>query len=67
MNIIYSIRSPVRVDDNITDNIEILWKEPAIKEIFSYRAKLSIDDSSSYLFDQVRQITTRSYIPTYQV
>eukprot|EP00483_Globobulimina_turgida_P000476 UN00476 len=52
------------VDESVATNVEILWKEPAIKEIFDNRAKLKIDDSSAYFFDEVRRIATRSYIPT---
>ncbi len=55
------------VDESVAQNIEILWKESAIKEIFDNRAKLKIDDSSSYFFDEVRRIATRSYIPTDKV
>merc|ERR1719273_101794 len=52
------------VDEAVADNVEILWKEPAMKEIYANRAKLKIDDSSAHFFDQVRRIATRSYIPT---
>mmetsp|Transcript_50805 Transcript_50805/g.80939 ORF Transcript_50805/g.80939 Transcript_50805/m.80939 type:complete len:357 (-) Transcript_50805:749-1819(-) len=58
------IRNDMDVDEQVAENVEILWKEPAMKEIFENRAKLKIDDSSAYFFDEVRRIATRSYIPT---
>jgi len=60
------IRNDMDVDEAVASNVETLWKEPAMKEIFANRAKLKIDDSSAYFFDQVRRIATRSYIPTDQ-
>jgi len=58
------IRNDMDVDQNVAENVELLWKEPAIKEIFDARAKLKIDDSSQYFFEEVQRIATRSYIPT---
>eukprot|EP01084_Bolivina_argentea_P181242 313043_1 len=58
------IRNDMDVDEQVAENVEILWKEPAVKEIFENRAKLKLDDSSCYFFEDVRRIATRSYIPT---
>jgi len=58
------IRNDMDVDENVAENVEALWKEPAMKEIYANRAKLKIDDSSAHFFDNVRRIATRSYIPT---
>eukprot|EP01084_Bolivina_argentea_P212523 361236_1 len=60
------IRNNMDVDQAVAENIEIFWKEDAIKEIFKGCSKLKIDDSTSYFFDNVRRIATRSYIPTDQ-
>jgi GTPase SAR1 family protein len=58
------VRNDMDVDDAVADNVEILWKEVAVQEVFENRARLKLDDSSSYFFNQVRRIATRSYIPT---
>ena len=61
------VRSDIDVDENVANNIELLWKEEAVQTIFDQRARLKIDDSSSYFFDEVRRIAARSYIPTDKV
>ena len=61
------IRNDMDVDEQVATNVEILWKESAIREIFDNRARLKINDSSAYFFDEVRRIATRSYIPTDKV
>eukprot|EP01084_Bolivina_argentea_P157187 273925_1 len=58
------IRNDMDVDEAVAENVEILWKEAAIKEIFDNRAKLKIDDSSSYFYYELRRIATRSNNPT---
>jgi len=58
------VRGDIDVNEEVAQNIKILWQEPAIKETFEHRAKLKIDDSSSYFFDNVDRIASRSYIPT---
>eukprot|EP00485_Elphidium_margaritaceum_P023187 CAMPEP_0202711494 /NCGR_PEP_ID=MMETSP1385-20130828/23293_1 /ASSEMBLY_ACC=CAM_ASM_000861 /TAXON_ID=933848 /ORGANISM="Elphidium margaritaceum" /LENGTH=355 /DNA_ID=CAMNT_0049371241 /DNA_START=100 /DNA_END=1167 /DNA_ORIENTATION=+ len=58
------IRNDMDVDETVAQNIETLWQEPAMKEIFDNRAKLKIDDSSSYFFDEISRIAERAYIPT---
>ena len=66
-NYIDYIRNDMDVDETVAKNVEILWKEDAMKEIFENRAKLKLDDSSAYFFDEVGRIATRSYIPTDKV
>ena len=61
------LRVEMDVDENVAKNIEILWKESAVREIFEHRAALRLDDSSSYFFDEVRRIAKKSYIPTDKV
>ena len=54
------------IDKNIAKNIEILWKESAIREVFDIRAQLEheIYDSSCYFFNQITRIGTQRYMPT---
>eukprot|EP01084_Bolivina_argentea_P129277 228335_1 len=54
----------INVDQPVAENIEILWNEAAVKEIFDNRAQLSINDSSGYFFDEVRRIGEDSYMPS---
>jgi len=59
-----NVRGDVDVNDEVANSIEILWKEEAIKEAFGERAKLKVDDSSEYFFNEVRRIAVRGYVPT---
>ncbi len=61
------IRNDMDVDESVAQNIEILWKESAIKGIFDNRANFNIDYSSSYFSDEVRCIATHSYVLTDKV
>ena len=61
------IRPDMDVDDTVAENIQVLWKEPAVKEIFDQKAKLVLDDTSEYFFEEVGRIADRSYIPTDRV
>ena len=58
------LRNDADVDDSVADEVEILWNEESIQRVFEQRARLKIDDSSKYFFENVRRIATRSYIPT---
>ena len=60
------IRGDRDVNDEVADNVEVLWKEPVICEIWDNRAKLKIDfaDSTAYFFDEVRRIADREYVPS---
>jgi len=62
------IRGDRDVNDEVADNIEILWRENAIQDIWENRAKLKIDfaDSTAYFFDQVKRIANREYVPSDQ-
>ena len=61
------IRNDMDVDANVAENVEILWKEPAVKEIFEERARLKLDDSSDYFFENVQRVAKKEYIPTDKV
>lgn len=61
------IRDDMDVDKDVAKNIEILWKESAVKEIFQHRARLRLDDSNDYFFDQVNRVSEGSYVPTDKV
>jgi len=52
------------VNDEVAGAVEILWKEEVVKAAFGERAKLKVDDSSEYFFDEVKRISVRGYVPT---
>eukprot|EP01084_Bolivina_argentea_P273461 465822_1 len=58
------LRNDVDINETVAMNIETLWKEAAIKEIFDNRAGSNINDSSGYFFDKINRIGSKSYIPT---
>ncbi|ETO34667.1 guanine nucleotide binding protein (G protein), q polypeptide [Reticulomyxa filosa] len=59
-----SVRGDMDVNDEVADAVELLWKEEAIKATFGERARLKVDDSSEYFFNEVRRIAVRGYVPT---
>ena len=65
--IINEIRNNAFVDENIATNIEILWKEGAVQQIFEQGQRLGIDDSCSYYFNEITRIGSREYMPTDRV
>jgi len=61
-----NVRNDMDVDESIANNIQILWKEPAIREVFEQRAQLKIDDSCAYFFDEIKRLGVKSYVPNDQ-
>merc|ERR1712083_35043 len=53
-------------NDEVADNVELLWREEAIQEIWRNRARLKIDfaDSTAYFFDEVRRIADAQFLPS---
>ena len=64
---INEMKNDAPIDENVSTNIEILWKESAIQQVFKQRQDLGIDDSSSYYFNEINRIAKRKYIPTDRV
>jgi len=62
--IINGIEIDYTVDEDVASAIEILWKEKALKAAFEERAKLKVEDSSEYFFENVRRIAKKDYSPT---
>jgi len=59
-----SVRGDMDVNDEVAEAVETLWKEEALKVAFGERARLKVDDSSEYFFNEVRRIAVRGYVPT---
>jgi len=58
-----SASGDMELNEELVGAIETLWKEEAIKATFGERAKLKVDDSSEYFFEQVRRIAPKDYMP----
>ena len=43
-----------------------LWQDSAIKQSYDLRSQFFLSDGLSYLFDNLRRISSSSYIPTHQ-
>ena len=52
-----------KVNGQIADAIETLWKEDAIRLIYDLRATMKIDDSCAYFWDEVKRIAAPDYVP----
>mmetsp|Transcript_12752 Transcript_12752/g.11353 ORF Transcript_12752/g.11353 Transcript_12752/m.11353 type:complete len:414 (+) Transcript_12752:96-1337(+) len=53
----------LQVNAQISEAIEILWKEDAIRLIYDLRATMKIDDSCAYFWDEVQRIAAPDYVP----
>ncbi len=63
--IITSTPDNVSLGDSIGRHIEVLWKEPSIKETFQVGlSNLSSLKSSAYFFDDIIRISYPNYTPT---
>lgn len=49
--------------ENCSENIEVLWASPAIKDIYS---KISLPSNASYFLDNIRKFSDPNFIPTHQ-
>jgi len=61
---IENVRGDMDVNEEVAGAVETLWKEECIRAAFGERARLKVDDSSEYFFDQVQRISVRGYVPT---
>lgn len=54
----------IQVNSAITEAIEILFKEDAIRLVYDLRATTKISESSAYFWDEIKRIAAPDYIPT---
>jgi len=60
---ILNVRNDIDIDDVVSGHVELLWKDQAVRKAYQYRSRLKVDDSTSYFFDEVNRIGSKSYFP----
>ena len=53
-----------KLNDEIVAAIELLWKEIAIRTVYDHRSLVCIQESSTYFWDEIRQIADPEYVPS---
>ena len=55
-------------NNKLVENIQELWQESAVLEVYEQRARFGIvDDASSYFFNNVADISLPTYVPSINV
>eukprot|EP01083_Nonionella_stella_P073436 198552_1 len=60
------IRDDAPLTEKLGKSIEMLWDEQAIRHIFDERAQFAITDSTEFFFNEIRRISKKGYVPTYE-
>jgi len=50
----------------LVSNIKLLWADPGIQKTYSLRAKYQLNDSASYFFEKIEEISKPDYLPSVQ-
>ncbi len=61
------LRDDQTVTEEVADLVEILWSDKGIRSTFDNRARFGVVDSSAYFFENIRRISSPSYIPSAEV
>ena len=51
-------------DEELSDALETLWKDPAIEEAFMHKDERNIPDHMDFFFDKINELSKNDYIPT---
>ena len=61
------LRDDAPVTEDITEKVQILWRDNGIRNTFAKRAKFGVTDSTGYFFDEIKRISSPNYIPSFEV
>ncbi|XP_074286340.1 guanine nucleotide-binding protein alpha-1 subunit [Silene latifolia] len=53
-----------RLTKELAQEIEKLWKDPAIQETYSHGSKLQLPDCTHYFMEHLRRLSDVNYVPT---
>eukprot|EP01083_Nonionella_stella_P016864 47097_1 len=60
------LRDDAPLTEEVGEYVEMLWNQQAIRHIFDERAQFAITDSTEYFLNEVRRISKKDYVPTYE-
>merc|ERR1719295_899531 len=63
-NVIEYLHRDLEINNKIARHISILWDDNGIRNTFELRGKLSVPDSCSHFFENVKKIAKPDYIPS---
>ncbi len=54
------------LDAELADDIDALWRDPAIQAAYARGHEFSLNDSAAYFFSKLKEIAQANYLPTQQ-
>ncbi|ETO12770.1 GTP-binding protein (p) alpha subunit, gpa1 [Reticulomyxa filosa] len=66
-DIILATRNNSPMTSELVKHLDILWKDPAIKQAFKIRNRICVPDSTGFFLDKLSIITQDEYVPSDEV